>query len=129
MDKLKMRTPNQADENFRKLAALFPNAVTETIDETTGEVVRAIDKDVLMQEISTRVVEGREERYQFTWPDKKKSIIAANAPTRMTLRPNLDDSVKFDTTKNIYIYPSIFFDIIIHYIAFALNSVTYFFLF
>lgn len=65
MNKLKMHTPNQADENFRKLAALFPNAVTETIDEATGEVVRAIDKDVLMQEISVRVVEGREERYQF----------------------------------------------------------------
>lgn len=58
-DKLNMHTPNLADENFRKLAALFPNAVTETIDEN-GEVVRAIDKDVLMQEISARVVDGRE---------------------------------------------------------------------
>ena len=63
MDKLTMHTPNLADENFRKLSALFPNAVTETIDPATGEVVRAIDKDVLMQEINTRVVEGREERY------------------------------------------------------------------
>ena len=52
MDKLKMHTPNRADENYRKLAELFPNAVTETIDPVTGEVVRAIDKDVLMQEIS-----------------------------------------------------------------------------
>ena len=109
MDKLKMRTPNQADENFRKLAALFPNAVTETIDETTGEVVRAIDKDVLMQEISTRVVEGREERYQFTWPDKKKAMLAANAPIAATLRPVRPDSVGRDGTlggwesENLYI--------------------------
>lgn len=70
MDKLKMQTANKADENFKKLAAMFPNAVTETIDEN-GEVVRAIDKDVLMQEINTKVVDGNEERYQFTWPDKK----------------------------------------------------------
>ena len=70
MDKLKMHTPNKADENFKKLAAMFPNAVTETINEN-GEVVRAIDKDVLMQEISCTVVDGKEERYQFTWPDKK----------------------------------------------------------
>lgn len=87
MDKMKMHTPNMADENFKKLAALFPNAVTEAIDPETGEVVRAIDKDVLMQEISGRVVEGREERYQFTWPDKKKAMLAANAPIAATLRP------------------------------------------
>ena len=60
-----MHTPNLADDNFKKLAALFPNAVTETIDETTGEVVWAIDKDVLMQEINMWLVNGREERYQF----------------------------------------------------------------
>ena len=71
MDKMAMHTPNLADENYRKLAALFPNAVTESIDPETGEVVRSIDVDVLRQEISGRVVEGREERYQFTWPDKK----------------------------------------------------------
>ena len=82
-----MHTPNKADENFQKLAALFPNAVTETIDETTGEVVRAIDKDVLMQEINTHVVDGKEEHYQFTWPDKKKAILNANAPISKTLRP------------------------------------------
>lgn len=61
MDKLRMQTNNQADVNFRKLAELFPNIVTETIDEN-GKTVRAIDKDLLMQEISTAVVEGREER-------------------------------------------------------------------
>ena len=103
MDKLKMRIPNKADENFAKLAALFPNAVTETIDETTGEVVRAIDKDVLMQEISTTVVEGKDERYQFTWPDKKKSILLANSPISKTLRPCREESVDFDNTENLYI--------------------------
>lgn len=66
MDKLKMQTANKADENFKKLAEMFPNAVTETIDEATGEVVRAIDKDVLMQEISCKVVDDNEERYLFT---------------------------------------------------------------
>lgn len=102
MDKLKMHTPNKADENFKKLAALFPNAVTETIDEN-GEVVRAIDKDVLMQEISCTVVDGKEERYQFTWPDKKKSVLLANAPIFKTLRPCREESVDFDTTENLYI--------------------------
>ena len=92
MDKLKMQTTNKADENFRALAAMFPNAVTEIIDES-GEVVRAIDKDVLMQEISVKVVEGKEERYQFTWPDKKKAMLAANAPITATLRPVVADSV------------------------------------
>lgn len=120
MDKLKMQTVNKADENFKKLAAMFPNAVTETIDKT-GEVVRAIDKDILMQEISCKVVDGKEERYQFTWPDKKKSVLLANAPINKTLRPVRDDetiptgadsegkpycssgSVDFDNTENLYI--------------------------
>ena len=102
MDKLKMHTPNKADENFKKLAEMFPNAVTETIDEN-GEVVRAIDKDVLMQEISCTVVDGKEERYQFTWPDKKKSVLLANAPINKTLRPCREESVDFDTTENLYI--------------------------
>ena len=120
MDKLRMQTANKADENFRKLAAMFPNAVTETINEN-GEVVRAIDKDVLMQEISCTVVDGNEERYQFTWPDKKKSVLLANAPINKTLRPVRDNetvptgadsegkpycstgSVDFDTTENLYI--------------------------
>ena len=100
--KLRMQTANKADENFRKLAAMFPNAVTETINEN-GEVVRAIDKDVLMQEISCTVVDGNEERYQFTWPDKKKSVLLANAPINKTLRPCREESVDFDTTENLYI--------------------------
>ena len=102
MDKLRMQTANKADENFRKLAAMFPNAVTETINEN-GDVVRAIDKDVLMQEIACTVVDGNEERYQFTWPDKKKSVLLANAPINKTLRPCREESVDFDTTENLYI--------------------------
>lgn len=108
MDKLKMQTPNRADENFKKLAALFPNAVTETVDEN-GVVVRAIDKDVLMQEINTTVVDGKEERYQFIWPDKKKSVLLANAPIAKTLRPCPAESMGKDGTpggfdsENLYI--------------------------
>lgn len=102
MDKLKMQTVNKADENFKKLAEMFPNAVTEAKDEN-GEVVRAIDKDVLMQEINTKVVDGKEERYQFTWPDKKKSVLLANAPINKTLRPCREESVDFDNTENLYI--------------------------
>lgn len=102
MEKLRMQTANKADENFKKLAAMFPNAVTETVNEN-GEVVRAIDKDVLMQEISCKVVDGNEERYQFTWPDKKKSVLLANAPINKTLRPCREESVDFDTTENLYI--------------------------
>ena len=102
MDKLKMQTVNKADENFKRLAEMFPNAVTEAKDEN-GEVVRAIDKDVLMQEINTKVVDGDEERYQFTWPDKKKSVLLANAPINKTLRPCREESVDFDNTENLYI--------------------------
>ncbi len=113
MEKMKMHTPNLADENFRKLSELFPNAVTESItgyDENGKAIVeRAIDKDILMQEISANVVEGREERYQFTWPDKKKAMLAANAPIVATLRPVREESVGRDGTsggwdsKNLYI--------------------------
>lgn len=108
MEKLKMRTPDLAEENFRKLAAMFPNAVTETINED-GEVVRAIDADVLRQEISATVVEGAQERYQFTWPDKKKSVVLANQPIAKTLRLDREKSVGRDgtpgsiDTENIYI--------------------------
>lgn len=120
MHRLRMQTENKADTNYRKLAEMFPNAVTETIDEN-GNVVRAIDKDVLMQEISCKVVEGNEERYQFTWPDKKKTMLLANASINKTLRPVQKDeriptgadnngkpycssgSVDFNDTENIYI--------------------------
>ena len=102
MDKLKMCTPNLADEKFTALASMFPNAVTETIDEN-GVVVRAIDADILAQEINTHVVSGKEERYQFTWPDKKKSVLLANAPIAAALRPCREESVDFDITENLYI--------------------------
>lgn len=108
MEKLKMMTPDKATENFKKLAALFPNAVTETKD-SDGNIVRAIDKDILMQEINGTVVEGPQERYQFTWPDKRKSIVLANQPIAKTLRYIKEKSVGRDGTpggsdsKNIYI--------------------------
>lgn len=108
MENLKMHTPDLADENFKKLAALFPNAVTETKDEN-GNVVRAIDADVLRQEISATVVEGPQERYQFTWPDKKKTVVLANQPIAKTLRLEREKSVGKDgtpgniDTENIYI--------------------------
>lgn len=108
MDKMKMHTPDLADENFRRLAALFPNAITETINEN-GEVVRAVDADVLRQEISAAVVEGAQERYQFTWPDKRKSVVLANQPITKTLRLDRAKSVGRDgatgsiDTENIYI--------------------------
>jgi len=107
MDKMKMHTKNMADENYAALARLFPNALTETIvgyDEDGKAIVeRAIDADVLRQEISCSVVEGREDRYQFTWPDKKKSVLLANAPINKTLRPCREESVDFDNTENLYI--------------------------
>ena len=102
MDKLKMHTPNLSDEKYAALAEMFPNAVTETVDDN-GAVIRAIDKDVLIQEINTHVVEGREERYQFTWPDKRKSVLLANAPIAAALRPCREESVDFDNTENLYI--------------------------
>ena len=102
MEKLDMQTPNIADKNFEVLSKMFPNAVTETIDEN-GEVVRAIDADVLRQEISCKVVEGKDERYQLLWPDKRKTILKSNAPISDTLRPCKDESVSFDDTRNIYI--------------------------
>ena len=108
MEKLKTHTPDLAEENFNKLAALFPNAVIESKDKE-GNIVRAIDADVLQQEISAKVVEGSQERYQFTWPDKKKSVVLANQPIAKTLRLDREKSVGRDgtaggiDTENIYI--------------------------
>lgn len=109
MEKLEMHTADLAKENYEKLAALFPNAVTETVDEE-GHVVRAIDKDVLMQEINTQVVDDGQERYQFIWPDKRKTIMLANQPIAKTLRLDREKSVSRDGTQggdidseNIYI--------------------------
>ena len=102
MDKLKMHSVNKVDENIAKIGALFPNCLTERKNEN-GEVEYAIDFDMLKQELSAVVVEGNEERYQFTWPDKKKSILLANAPIAKTLRPCREESVDFDNTENLYI--------------------------
>lgn len=102
MEHLKMETKDMASENFEKLKALFPNCVTESLDKD-GNPVRAIDKDLLMQEINSEVVEGQKERYQFNWPGKRDAIRKANAPTTMTLRPCKGESVDFDNTQNLYI--------------------------
>ena len=102
MEHLKMKTADMASENFEKLKALFPNCVTESLDKD-GNPVRAIDKDLLMQEINSEVVEGQKERYQFNWPGKRDAIRKANAPTTMTLRPCKGESVDFDNTQNLYI--------------------------
>lgn len=102
MDKLKMHSINKVDENVAKIGKLFPNCVTERKNEN-GEVEYAVDFDMLRQELSSVVVEGNEERYQFTWPDKKKAVLAANAPISATLRPCREESVDFDTTQNLYI--------------------------
>ena len=102
MDKLKMHSVNKVDENIEKIGKLFPNCITERKNDK-GEVEYAVDFDMLKQELSTVVVEGNEERYQFTWPDKKKSILLANAPIAKTLRPCREESVDFDNTENLYI--------------------------
>ena len=107
MEKLNLETKNLAKDKFIKLAELFPNAITETIlgqDEEGNDIIdRAIDADVLRQEIGEHVIEGREERYEFTWPDKRKSMLLANAPINKTLRPIREDSLNFDETENLYI--------------------------
>ena len=102
MDKLKMHTVDITDSNIEKIGQLFPNCLTERIDDG-GKVEEVIDFDVLRQELSKEIVEGPQERYQFTWPDKKKAIRLANAPTAMTLRPCREESVDFDNTENLYI--------------------------
>ena len=102
MDKLHLQTHNIVDENIKKIAELFPNCLTERLDEN-GRPEAAIDFDQLRQELSKDIVEGTEERYQFTWPDKRNAIRLANAPTTDTLRPCREESVDFDNTQNLYI--------------------------
>ncbi len=97
-----MHTPDGTDANIKKIAELFPNCLTEQIGED-GHVQQAIDFDMLRQELSKEIVEGPQERYQFTWPDKREAIRLANAPTAMTLRPCREESVDFDDTENLYI--------------------------
>ena len=97
-----MHSMNKIDENIAKIATLFPNCVTEAKGEN-GEITKKIDFDMLKQELSHSLIEGREERYQFTWPDKKQAILTANAPINKTLRPCREESVNFDETENLYI--------------------------
>ena len=102
MDKLNMQTTDIVDENIKRIGELFPNCLTERLNEN-GQPEVAIDFDQLRQELSKDIVEGAEERYQFTWPDKRNAIRLANAPTTDTLRPCREESVDFDTTQNLYI--------------------------
>lgn len=102
MDKLKMHTADITDANIQKIGELFPNCLTERLDEN-GKPERAIDFDKLKQELSKEIVEGNQERYQFTWPGKREAMRLANTPTNMTLRPCREDSLDFDNTENLYI--------------------------
>ena len=102
MEKLKLHTADMADRNIEMLGQMFPNCLTETIN-ADGKLVRAIDFDKLRQELACEVVEGADERYQFTWPDKRAAIRLANAPINKTLRPCREESVDFDNTENLYI--------------------------
>ena len=103
MDKLRMQSTNGVQENIEKIQSLFPDCVMETIDERTGELVRKVDFEKLQQNLSDVIISGREERYQFTWPDKKKAILLANSPVNAALRPCREESVDFDNTQNLYI--------------------------
>jgi adenine-specific DNA-methyltransferase len=102
MEKLKLHTPDITTQNIAKLAELFPNCVTEARDEQ-GRVTKAIDFDQLRQELSGSIVEGPRERYHLDWPGKREAIVTANAPIPKTLRPCRDESVDFESTKNLFI--------------------------
>ncbi len=101
-DQLKMHSPNLVDANIEKIATLFPNCMTEAKGEN-GELKKAIDFDLLKQELSQVIVEGEQERYRLDWVGKKESILTANAPIAKTLRPCREESVNFDTTENLFI--------------------------
>lgn len=102
MEHLNMQSMDKVAANVAKIRELFPNCVTERIN-SEGKLEHAIDFDMLKQELSDHVVDGLQERYQFTWPDKRKAILAANAPINKTLRPCREESVDFDNTENLYI--------------------------
>ena len=102
MDKLKLHTPDFINANIAKLAELFPQCVTESRDDQ-GQIKKAIDFDLLRQELSGTVVEGAQERYQLNWQGKQEALLTANAPIAKTLRPCREESVDFDTTQNLYI--------------------------
>jgi adenine-specific DNA-methyltransferase len=102
VEKLRMTSPDLTDTNIKKLAELFPSVITETLD-ADGKLEHAVDFDLLRQELSDHIVEGPQERYQLNWPGKRVAAFAANAPIAKTLRPVREDSVEFDTTKNLFI--------------------------
>jgi len=102
MDKLKLHTPNLTATNIEKLASLFPNCVTEAKDDN-GQLKRAIDFDLLRQELSEHIVEGPRERYHLDWPGKREALLAANAPIAKTMRPCREESINFETTRNLFI--------------------------
>lgn len=102
MEKLKMHSPNLVAKNIEQLAALFPNCVTESRGKD-GDLKRAIDFDLLKQELSAHIVDGPQERYQLNWPGKREALLTANAPIAKTLRPCREESVNFDTTQNLFI--------------------------
>lgn len=102
MNKLKMHSPDLTQANIDKLAEIFPNCIAEARD-ADGVVKRSIDFDQLRQELSTSIVEGPQERYQLNWPGKREALLTANAPIAKTLRPCREESVDFDTTKNLFI--------------------------
>lgn len=103
MDKLRMQSSNGVEDNITKIAQLFPDCVTETVDERSGQPKHLIDFEKLKQNLSDSVMSERAERYQFTWPDKSKAILLANSPINATLRPCREDSVDFNNTQNLYI--------------------------
>lgn len=103
MDKLRMQSSNGVEDNITKIAQLFPDCVTETVDERNGQPKHLIDFEKLKQNLSDSVISERAERYQFTWPDKSKAILLANSPINATLRPCREDSIDFDNTQNLYI--------------------------
>jgi adenine-specific DNA-methyltransferase len=101
-DKLKMHSPDLTQDNLAKIKAAFPGCVTEARD-ANGKLKLAVDFDQLRQELSDHIVEGPQERYQLNWPGKREALITANAPIAKTLRPARDESVNFDTTRNLFI--------------------------
>ena len=103
MDKLIMQSSNGVEDNITKIAQLFPDCVTETVDERSGQPKHLIDFEKLKQNLSDSVMSESAERYQFTWPDKSKAILLANSPINATLRPCREDSVDFNNTQNLYI--------------------------
>jgi adenine-specific DNA-methyltransferase len=103
MDKLKLHTPDLTAQNIERIADLFPNCVVEAKDVQTGELRRFIDFDQLRHELSDHIVDGPRERYHLDWQGKREALLAANAPIAKTLRPCREESVHFDTTKNLFI--------------------------